>query len=425
LFKNKYFHDIFAFKSAHDSVIDAVRAMSVLSIIAFHVIVGVTQIYDFARTKDYILNMPALLQPLWQGEKGVDAFFLISALVLGLPLFSKIESFDWAATLNFYKKRFFRIYPLFLLALILYTAAQWSYFGQYFFTNLLLINNLIPGHRTIIPVGWSLLVEVQYYAILPAFMWLLKKTKHRALLIGIGIVASFFVCYWRLAAHNDLYMRPLTDIFLAEDHSKFTALIGEYLYESNLTRFGPFAIGLLLAYFKVFYEKQMKEVFSRTGPSVLIFTAGVVLVSLGLCLPVYDPQSFYYNPFSTGINAFYLCTHRQVFAFGLALLMIGSWYSFISPFSFLRRISNSRFWLPFSRLSFPIYLFHFPFIAVSAIMVFGTTNVKEIGSVSFFQGLSLFVLASVLTLIFSLPLHIYLERPLIERGRAKSIKTMV
>lgn len=399
--------------------------MSVLSIIAFHVIVGVTQIYDFAKTKEYILNMPALLQPLWQGEKGVDAFFLISALVLGLPLFSRIENFDWPATVSFYKKRFFRIYPLFLLALVLYTAAQWSYFGKYFFSNLLLINNLIEGQRTIIPVGWSLLVEVQYYAVLPFFLWVLKKSNQRALLITLGIIASFVVCYWRLAAHKELYLRPLTDIFLAEDHSKFTSLIGEYLYESNLTRFGPFAIGLLLAYFKVFYEPQMKEMFSKTTPSVLIFISGLMLFLLGLCIPVYDPQSFYYNPFSPELNAAFLMSHRQIFALGLALLMVGSWYSFISPFSFLRRVSNSRFWLPFSRLSFPIYLFHFPFIAVAAIMVFGTTNVKDIVSVGFFQGFSLFVLASVLTLLFSIPLHIYIERPLIERGRAKSFKTMV
>lgn len=399
--------------------------MSVLSIIAFHVVVGVTQIYDFERTKNYILNMPDLLQPLWQGEKGVDAFFLISALVLGLPLFSRLESFDWSATVNFYKKRFFRIYPLFFVALVLYTFAQWSYFGQYFFSNLFLINNLIEGQRTIIPVGWSLLVEVQYYAALPLFLWLLKKSSRRALLICIGVFISSLTCYWRLKGHSDLYTRPLTDIFLAEDHSKFTSLIGEYLYESNMTRFGPFAIGLLLAYFKVFYEKKMKELFAKKGFSFLIFSLGFILFALGLGLPVYNPQSFYYNPFSTSINAFYLSTHRQVFALGVALLMAGSWYSLITPFSFLRTVSNSRFWLPFSRLSFPIYLFHFPFIAVSAVMVFGTTNVKEISTVSFLQGFSLFVLASLLTLIFSIPLHIYLERPLIERGRAKSFKTMV
>jgi peptidoglycan/LPS O-acetylase OafA/YrhL len=425
LVKNKYFKDIFSFNSRQDSVIDAVRALSVLCIIAFHVVVGITQVYDFERTKNYILSMPALLQPLWQGEKGVDAFFLISALVLGIPLFSRLESFDWSATWSFYKKRFFRIYPLFLVALILYTITQWSYFGQYFFSNLFLINNLIEGQRTIIPVGWSLLVEVQYYALLPLFLWLLKMVPMRKLLLSAGVVASFIICYFRLEAHPELFLRPITDIFLAEDHSRFTTLIGEFLYESNLTRFGPFAVGLLLAYIKVRHEEHLKNFFGGVFGSAVVFFVALSMWIFGIGLPVYDPQSFYYSPFSPAFNELYLSAHRQIFAVSLALFIMGSWYSDFAPFAFLRRMSNSRFWLPFSRLSFPIYLFHFPFIAISAVMVFGTTNVKDIVSVSFLQGFSLFVLASVLTLIFSIPLHIYIQRPLIEWGRAKSNRTMV
>jgi peptidoglycan/LPS O-acetylase OafA/YrhL len=425
LIKNKYFKEIFAFNSRQDSVIDAVRAISVLSIIAFHVTVGITQIYDFERTKNYILSMPAFLQPLWQGEKGVDAFFLISALVLGIPLFKRLDFFNKQETWSFYKKRFFRIYPLFLVALIIYTITQWSYFGKYFFSNLFLINNLIDGERTIIPVGWSLLVEVQYYAILPLFLWLLKISPRRGFLLSAGVLSSFFICYWRLSQHQDLFLRPLTDIFLAEDHSQFTTLIGEYLYESNLTRFGPFAVGLLLAYFKVKHEDKMKNLFQNYKTSIVIFIAGLLLWAFGIGIPVYDPRSFYYNPFSSSFNEFYLSVHRQVFALGLAVFIAGSWYSDFAPFSFLRRMSNSRFWLPFSRLSFPIYLFHFPFVAIAAVIVFGTTNVKDIVTVGFFQGFSLFVLASVLTLIFSIPLHIYIERPFIERGRAKSNRTMV
>ena len=129
--------------------------------------------------------MPLLLQPLWQGEKGVDAFFLVSAVVLGLPLFKRLDYFNLNEALTFYKKRLFRIYPLFLIALIIYTITQWSYFGKYFFSNLFLINNLIPGERTIIPVGWSLLVEVQYYAVLPLLFLALSRFKRAAeILIG-------------------------------------------------------------------------------------------------------------------------------------------------------------------------------------------------------------------------------------------------
>ena len=418
--KNPYFQEIFAVNEKQDYVIDAIRALSVLSIIAFHVVVGILQIYDFEKSKEYILSMPAALQPLFHGEKGVDAFFLISGLVLGLPLFKRLPGFDFAATKDFYKKRFFRIYPLFLVALLLYTAGQWSYFGKYFFSNLFLINNLIPGERTIIPVGWSLLVEVQYYAVLPLFLILLKKSNQKLGLLALGVLLSVVACALRLFAHPELYTRPMTDVFLASDHSNFTTLVGEYLYESNLTRFGPFVIGLMLAYLRVARNERLKLLFSNSTAGLLIFIGSILCVGLTAALPIYNPQSFYYQSFSPGLNFLFLATHRQVFASGLGLLILGCWYSPLSIFAGFRSLFKSRFWLPLSRLSFSIYLFHFPFVAIAAVMVFGTTNVKEVLSVSFVQGLILFVLATLLTILFSIPMYVYVERPFIEKGRTKS-----
>ena len=111
----KFLKEIFSVNDKQDSLIDGIRAFSVLSIIAFHVAVGIIQIYDFEKSKNYILSMPWYLQPVWHGEKGVDAFFLISALDLGVPLFKGLETFGWQATKDFYHKRFFRIYPLFFV----------------------------------------------------------------------------------------------------------------------------------------------------------------------------------------------------------------------------------------------------------------------------------------------------------------------
>ncbi len=413
----EYFKEIFSTNLKQDAVIDAVRAISVLSIIAFHVVVGIIQLYDFEQAKKYILDMPSILQPLWHGEKGVDAFFLISATVLGLPLFKYLNQFDSKAALTFYKKRFWRIYPLFLFALVLYTAAQWSYFGKYFWSNLFLINNFIEGERTIIPVGWSLLVEVQYYALLPLLFFALKKTKHQMSLLWALIAASFAACTYRLVQNPELYLRPLTDIFLAEDRSQFTTKLGHEFYEANLTRFGPFAVGLLLAYLRINKSEKLKEIFKSKILSVLALIFAALFIVYGSAIPVYHPLSFYYEQFTPEKNFLFLITVRQVFAFGLMLLILGCWYSENTVFKLINRVFHLRFWIPFSRLSFPIYLFHFPFIAVAAVAVFGTTDVKSILSVSFPQGVAIFTLATVLTVIFSIPLYIYIERPLTERGK--------
>jgi peptidoglycan/LPS O-acetylase OafA/YrhL len=412
-----YFKEIFEKNDRQDQIIDGIRAISVLCIIAFHVAVGIIQVYDKERAKEYIVDMPALLQPLWHFEKGVDAFFLISALVLGIPLFKRAGAFGWNETKSFYKKRFFRIYPLFLVALVIYAIPQWSYFGKYFFSNLFLVNNLIPGHRTIIPVGWSLLVEVQYYAVLPILFVLLSRIQRKAeFLIGL-IAGSFLVCGAILLAHPALFQRPLTDIYLAADKDAFSELYGAWMYQGDLARFGPFAVGLLLAYLRVACTSELTEVFKKRSAGIVLFFTSLLFLLPAITVPLYNPNSWYYQPFSPVFNLFTLATIRQFFSIGLAGIIVGCWHSNLAPFDLLRGLLKLRIWLPLSRLSFPIYLFHFPMVAVAAIAVFRTTNVKEIVSVSFAQGSSIFLLAAALSVLFSIPLYIYIERPFIERGK--------
>lgn len=409
-----YFEEIFAKNEKHDPVIDGIRAISVLSIIAFHVVVGIIQVFDSARAQQFILKMPTFLQPLWHGEKGVDAFFLLSGLVIGIPLFKNLELFNYSAALTFYKKKFFRIYPLFLVALGLYTVAQWEHFGKYFFSNLVFLNNIISGERTIIPVGWFLTVEVQYLLLVPALFFLLKGIKYRGTALAILFLSSFVAGTAILINNPQLYTRPITDLFLAADKGEFSTLMGRHFYESNLARFGPFVAGILLAYIRAEYSQKIADFFIKKYLSRMAFFAAGILIAVPLLMPVYDPTSWFYSPFSEKLNFVFLAGSRQAFALGVAILILGC-SSGGALFKALSRFLSLRIWQPISRLSFPIYLFHFPFIAVAAVAVFGTTNINEIIDVGFTQGLVIFLLASVLTFIFSIPLYIYVERPFVDR----------
>jgi peptidoglycan/LPS O-acetylase OafA/YrhL len=420
----QYLKEIFEKNEKHDPVIDAIRAISVLSIIAFHVMVGIIQVYDHEKAKQYILDMPSVLQPLWHGEKGVDAFFLLSALVIGIPFFRNIDNFGWKTSKDFFKKKFLRIYPLFFTALCLYTVAQWSYFGEYFFSNLLFINNLIPGQRGIIPVGWFLTVEMQYFALTPLLFLGLRNIKARGLALTLLFLFSIGVCAMVLRHHSDLYMRPITDLFLASDRKTFSDLMGRYFYEANLTRFGPFVIGFLLAYLKVYYSETLAAVFKKKLASALALIISISLILIPITIPLYDPQSWFYTEFSTTLNFWTLAMSRQLFALGVFLLILGCWYS-TGVFSLINSVFKLRIWKPLSSLSFPIYLFHFPFIGVAAVIIFGTTNVKEIAGVSFLQGFGIFLLATALTFLFSIPFHLFIERRFLARDKKQSNQPMV
>lgn len=415
----KYFKEIFEANEKHDPVIDGIRALSVLSIIAFHIVVGIIQIYDHERAKQYILAMPSWLQPLWHGEKGVDAFFLLSALVIGIPFFKNIEKFDLQHSIVFLKKKLLRIYPLFFVALVLYSIAQWGHFGKYFFSNLFFLNNIIPGERTIIPVGWFLTVEVQYFILTPILFLLLKKIKYRGLVLTALFISSIAVCGAVLLKTPGLYTRPITDLFLAQDRGEFSNLFGRLFYESILTRYGPYVAGFLLAYLKVFYSPNLTEFFKNRSAAAILFITAAVLIIVPVTAPIYDPNSWFYQPFSSSLNFWTLITSRQIFAAGVALIILGGWYSFGGVYKFVSGVLSWRLWGPISKLSFPMYLFHFPFIAVAAAIIFGTIDPKEIVSIGIAQGLLIFLLAIALTFIFSIPFYLYIERPLVERGKNK------
>lgn len=414
-----YFTEIFAKNEKHDPIINGIRAISVLSIIAFHVLVGIIQVFDSAKAQEFILNMPSLLQPLWHGEKGVDAFFLLSGLVIGIPIFKKLDQFDLKSATAFYRKKLYRIYPLFLVALGLYTIAQWEHFGKFFFSNLFFLNNIVPGERTIIPVGWFLTVEMQYFVLVPLLFLLLKRVKLPGLALFVLFLASFFATAAVLLENPQLYMRPITDLFLATDKDEFSTLMGRQFYEADQTRFGPFVAGLLLAYLRTNYALRITEFFSKKTQSIWAFAAAGILIATPLLTPIYDPTSWYYRPFSEKLNFVFLAGSRQAFALGIAILVLGCASSGVL-FKGTSRVLSWRFWQPISKLSFPIYLFHFPFIAVAAVAVFGTTDVKEITAVTFTQGAAIFLLASVLTFIFSIPLYIYVERPFVDRVKNRS-----
>lgn len=410
----QYFKEIFEKNEKQDPVIDAIRAISVLSIIAFHVVVGIIAVYDHEKAKQYILDMPSALQPLWHGEKGVDAFFLLSALVIGIPFFKNLEEFSIKTGVDFFIKKLKRIYPLFFVALCLYTLAQWSYFGKYFWSNAVFLNNIIPGERTIIPVGWFLTVEMQYFLLTPFLFLALKSIKFRGIALAALFLSSIVACAYVLSKHSDLYLRPITDLFLAEDRSRLTDLMGRKFYESNLTRFGPFVLGFLLAYLKVFYSEKISNLLKRFASSSFLFLLTIICIFIPITMPIYDPNSWYYREFSSNLNFWTLAISRQLFSVGIFLLVLGCWYS-SGIFHAITRAFSFNLWRPLSKLSFPMYLFHFPLIGAAAVVVFGTTDVKQIASVSFFQGLLIFLLATALTFLFSIPFHLFVERPFIKR----------
>lgn len=173
----------------HLEKIDFLRGAAILAVFAYHlqlVIFHRFEINEYAEAnnfleisglKSYILNF----SPTAFGWAGVDLFLLISGFLIHYSYLLNESKFN---NFSFFSKRFWRIYPPYLIALLFFTffTGQRSYYLfdteglKKLIAHLFLIHNLNDNtFGSINGSFWSLALEVQLYLIYPFFLRLRKK----------------------------------------------------------------------------------------------------------------------------------------------------------------------------------------------------------------------------------------------------------
>lgn len=401
--------------------LNGIRGISVLMIIFFHsTFFAVFYLFKDNPEKlyEFMDAIPAILSPIFAFDKAVDIFFILSAYLLTSQLFYEVEKKQTINLKNFYIRRFFRIYPLFIIALLLYTL---SYLDDWFpriLYNLVFIDNFF--NETIIPVGWSLAIEVQFYVVLPFLILICYKIGRMTPWFILTLLAGAVAVRYFISAGNPDYYEIKFINFLVNPKAGFAYM--HSMYYSTYGRFGLLIIGMFWAYIdsRPDYVAKLKKLSKTTG--TLIFTFSIIMIGITLLFPSYNPESWYNQNFNPQFNLWALTLHRVVFGVfvTVAMIMID-----------LKRIPN-RLWgmingflshgalRVFSQLSFPMFLFHFPFVALAYPIVFGTIQFKTIENMSIWQAMMGFMLTTIFTLFFSIYMHKFIEQPFIKKGKALS-----
>jgi exopolysaccharide production protein ExoZ len=152
---------------AEDPVIEALRGVAALMVVVTH----------YA----YMLNS----KPSAWGfaSTGVDLFFVLSGYVFAPYFFGKKLSVGPHLI-----RRFFRLYPLYVAALLLYVALKlpdggaWRHFGVHLMMGHTLSSTDVAFYYN--PAFWSLPAEVEYYLLMPLLAWLVVRTGFLGLLVG-------------------------------------------------------------------------------------------------------------------------------------------------------------------------------------------------------------------------------------------------
>jgi peptidoglycan/LPS O-acetylase OafA/YrhL len=166
-------------ENRHYDYVDALRGLAVLLVIAVHA----RQYGSF--------NVPQILRNISENSQyGVQLFYIMSAFTLFLSLKSRFAKEHYPIK-NFFVRRFFRIAPMFYIAIIvdfigfqqwkMKMLTEWGW--EINVGNILLHFLFLHGFRaswinTLVLGGWSVGVEMMFYAVLPIIFLKIKTINH-------------------------------------------------------------------------------------------------------------------------------------------------------------------------------------------------------------------------------------------------------
>ncbi|MFT6842764.1 MAG: peptidoglycan/LPS O-acetylase OafA/YrhL [Psychroserpens sp.] len=335
-------------KSEHFKSLDGLRGIAVLFVLLSHssnVKIFIHETMDFHAI----------------GKTGVYLFFVLSAYLLdrqiALVFMSNRSSIGYWK--NYFLRRFLRIYPLFVTALVLHGLLT-------FIGVKTVIDKIIdiPLHMMLIKgesIFWSIPVEFKYYFISPLIMWFCHK-----------------FLKWNA--------RKLIFLFSFMITSTIVIKLVFYLPLVSTFRYFPiFLVGTIISIYELLFKNQLQKIIK---PSLFNIAGLMAFALILLTTPYYFEHIF----------GFKVNFHSSIFYFPYAILwgviLLSAKYGgglikFILELKFLRFIGT---------ISFSLYLFHMLFLNFT----------KQLGINPQIQ----FYVFLFLSILFSAISYLLIERPL-------------
>jgi peptidoglycan/LPS O-acetylase OafA/YrhL len=358
------------------------RVLAIVSVIQLHVML-------------FLPGMPgrpidsALLEASKAVFFGMDLFFVLSGFLIGAILLRSVESRGSQSSWRFYLRRIFRTFPPYYLLLTLLVVLvpinatqrhhlwmEYAYLSNY-------AHPLIP-EDLVMPWGWSLALEEQFYLAVPLLVALLYKLRGDRMRLGALGVLWVIPLLARLAAH-----------FRHPEWSD--ADIGDALYCRTHTRFDTLVAGIVIAYVQNRWrepiELALRNPFAR---------AALALPSLA-CLWILMSVKNFGDEALPLLRVLSWGTLTSIMYFGWLMLLLNGGDGWI------RRTLSLPLFRRVATLGYGVYLLHIPlwWYLGPFVYLFGARGGWSAGVVWAF-GVGLLTIASIAG---AYVLHILVEKP--------------
>lgn len=385
--------------------LDGLRAVAILLVISFHSWYFLQ--YAMPSAEEFLVfadSLPWFLGFIRRGDIGVDTFFVLSGFLLSWQMFRQSMRTGQINLKKFYAHRFFRIYPLYIIALLL--ASIEPGVTTNILGNLFAYNIWIDPANILLPWSWSLSVELEFYAFIPLLILLIRNGKILTIVAAVFLMLSLGWSLWILVTHPNIATNTLIELKLSGLEDDITTYYKQ-LYVSMPVRTIQFILGVVAAWLVLNRAKVVATI--RPMTKILL----IALVPIGAAIPLLN------NPFTLlteeyqSVVYFELLFGRVGFA-GAVALMIVLLQANLMPR--LKQLFSLRILEPIARFSFSMYLFHPVFIYVGIITFIGTDKVD---SISIPQFLGVLLIAITGSTVFGAITWYLIERPAIRFGRKR------
>lgn len=178
--------------------IDGIRGIAILMVVACHLI------YE-NRTANPLVTF--FYKIVASGTNGVTIFFVLSGFLISWPFWkNKARNSSNVFPRGYAWRRFYKIYPALAISLLLLTPVYVWFSGDhtYYSTAAKYLAGIPLFHSVrgnLNPVMWSLIVEVQFYLMLPVIFFSLSRVSFRSSLWIIFLSFALIPLAFRIHHH--------------------------------------------------------------------------------------------------------------------------------------------------------------------------------------------------------------------------------